>query len=308
MPDAAPRPSRAYRTFGWQGINLTVPADWDLRTKQGNYQAGRVRLADEHAVRLELRWQAARSSGHPGDTVSAYLASLDKAARKRGQRLSVQRGLKLGSPPGVEAECYRWAAEGQGVAMLSRCDRCGRLVHVQLTGARDEPLRGLARTVFASLKDHPADGGHLWSFFDVQFTSPRGLPLTSSDLRTGCIRMGFSRGLTKVEFVRLSLAATLLAGKGLDRWFREFYQKPLKRRSFRTRPCPVRAHDGIAVEGAPWLICNPLRLVGRRRLLRAACWHCDRTNRIFICCYDGPAAGADGFERAVEGFICCEAA
>ena len=300
------RTGRSYKTFGWQGISLTVPSGWDLASTRGKYASGDVQLADETAVRMELRWQTGGGGDPPSTAVDTYLAGVRKAAGKAGAPFSVQRDLKLASPIGKVVECYRWVADRQSVAMLSRCAECGRSVHVHLLGGAEAGLKGLARTVFSSLKDHPEDGTHLWSFFDVEFRSPAGLPLAEASLKAGCIRMQFARGLRRLEFVRLSLAETLLAGTELAAWFRQFYQKPLRRRTFRVRSTTWKeGHPGIAVEGRPWLLCHPQRLLGRRRVLRAACWHCRRTNRLLICCYDGAEAEAAVFEPAVDSFRCC---
>jgi hypothetical protein len=297
--------ARAFKTFAWQGICLTVPENWELVFTQGSYQAGYVRLADEASVRMELRWQTASGPGTPAGAVDSHVAKLTRDARKRGLSCDVQRDLKLASPEGKQVECYRCTTDRQALAMVSRCEECRRVVHVQLLGAPHEGLKGLGRTVFASLRDDPQDGTLPWEFFDLRFRSPAGLPLTKSVLQTGCIRMVFSRRLTRLEFVRLSLAQVLLANKGLRTWFDGFYAAPLKRRSYRLKEAQVKGHPAVELDGGPWLVVDPLRLVGRRRLTRAACWHCAETNRILVVGFDGPAAAAGTFEAAVQGFVCC---
>ncbi len=297
--------TRAYTTFAWQGISLTVPSGWDLVFNQGNYQAGNIRLADEDSVRLEMRWQPSERDPSPEAMVDAYVARLGRRARKDAVELTVRRGLNLGAPVGKDVETYRWTAERQVLAMLSRCRECGRVVHLHLLGGHEDSLKNVARTVFASLSDH-AEGDTLpWKFLDVEFASPSGLPLADKSLQAGCIRMAFGRRLMRLEFVRVSLAAVLLGRKSLAEWFPEFYRKQLRRRSFELRPASFRGHPGVEVTGRPWLLVNPLRVLGRARVLRAACWHCERTNRIFICAFDGPAADAAMLQPAVESFVCC---
>jgi hypothetical protein len=295
---------RAFKTFAWQGISLTIPQNWELVFTQGTHRDGYVRLADEEAVRMEMRWQSATGPGTPSAAVDSHVARLKKDARRSGQEGDLQRDLRLASPAGMEAECYRWTAGCQLLAMVSRCPQCRRVVHVELIGRPEEGLKALARTVFGSLRDHPQDGRLSWEFFDLRFHGPADLPLTKSVLQTGCIRMVFSRRLTRLEFVRLSLAQVLLAKKGLKAYFDEFYAVPLKRRSYRLREAQVNGHPAVELEGRPWLLVNPLRLIGKARETRAACWHCEESNRILIVGYDGPA-GAGAFEPAVAGFECC---
>ena len=304
-PHRASNAARPYETFGWQGITLTVPADWHIVFNQGRRASGQVRLADESAVRLEVRWQAARGNESPQQTVSTYLARLSRRAAKEGTDLAVQRDLRLASPPDADVECYRWVADRQALAMLSRCRRCSRLVHLHLWGEPAESLKGLARTVFASLRDHPDDGTDLWRFLDVEFRTPSGLPLVRKSLQSGCVRMAFGGRSTRLEFVRVSLAETLLRRKSLKEWFGEFYGRSLKRRSYDASEATLKGHAGLQAEGRPWLLVNPLALIGRRRVLRAACWHCETSNRLFICRFDGPAAQVGLFGEAVAGFKCC---
>jgi len=306
-PTPLRRAERAYRTFAWQGITVTVPQTWDLIAAHGKFDSGYVRLGDETAARLEIRWQSGGADQPPAAAADAYLARLRKSAAKSGRSISVQRDLNLASPQGKDVECYRWVGDRQSVAMVSRCAECGRTVHLHVLGRPQDRLRSLARTVFSSLRDHSDDGTLAWSFFDVEFRTPASLALTRNSFQAGCIRMEFTHGLAKLEFVRVSLAEILLAGRDLAGWFGAFYRKPLKRRSFKLEPTTVRGHEGIDVQGRVWLVCNPLRLAGRARVVRATCWHCPETNRLLICAFDGPRAGADVLEPAVESFRCCSA-
>lgn len=297
--------TRDRTTLAWQGISLTVPSSWDLVFTQGDRKAGNVRLADGNALRLEVRWQPASTPGSPAAMVGGYLAALEKRASREGAELVVQRDLRLAAPPDKEVECYRWVADRQALAMLSRCKQCGRVVHLHLLGRPDEQLKGLARMVFGSLSDHPDNGAIVWKFLDMEFRAPGSLPLTEKGLQSGCIRMGFSHGLTKLEFVRVSLAQVLLARKSLADWFREFYGKPLKRRTFGIRDAQWKGHPGLELTGRAWLLVNPSALIGRPRIVHAACWHCEATNRLFICSFDGPAREEGLFAQAVDGFRCC---
>jgi hypothetical protein len=306
--DLAPESRTPYATFGWQGIGLTVPSSWDLVFTQGDDRSGCVRLADAASVRLEVLWQTAGREQNAAAILDAHLARLGKEAAKQGTAFSLERNLKLAWPVDKDAECYRWVADRQVLGMLSCCARCRRVVHLNLWGRPQERIKGLARTVFSSLSDHPDEGGALWKFLDVEFRTPAGLPLADRSLQAGCIRMVFLRRRVRLEFVRLSLAELVLRGKGLAQWFREFYAKALKRRSVAVQDGLVKGHAGLQVSGRAWTLVNPLSLLGRRRIVRGACWHCQDTNRLFICCYDGPAKQAGIFGPALESFRCCGAA
>lgn len=298
---------REFKTFGWQGITLTVPADWELAFTRGSFHSGYVRLADEDSLRLEMRWETGPTSAPASDTVNSYLAKLERKARKTRVDLQVQRDLKLASPTD-NVECYRWVADKQSIAMMSRCSDCGRSLHLHLLGRPDERLRGIARTVFASLRDHPEGDELLWQFHDLGLRSPRGLPLSRQSLKAGAVRLVFGRRLKRLYFARVSLAEVILARRDLETWLRGFCEREFKRRSIRVTEEKIRGHDGVRIEGRPWLLFNPLRLLGRPRIVRGACWHCEDTNRIFLCVYDGPARDATCLQAALAGLQCCEQA
>ncbi len=303
--DHAVSARRALKTFGWHGITVTIPADWDLASTRGDHRAGYVRLADKERARLELRWETVDRPAPPFQTVNAYLKKVGKSARKKGFEFSSQRQLHLASPAGKDVECYRWLGERQAVAMLSNCAECGRTVHVHLLGEREEQLKALARTVFASLRDHSDDGTELWQFFDVEFRAPVGLPLKRRILRAGCIRMIFAGRGARLEFVRASLAQVLLADKDVGNWFRGFYDARLRKYAFRAGGERIKGHPGVSVEGRAKILASPLRVLRRTGRLRAACWHCEETNRLMICALEGRRREAEEFPRVLEGFVCC---
>jgi len=293
------------KRFGWQAIELTVPADWELVTTQGKYESGYVALADNEGVRLQLRWDSDAGKVDASEPAGRHIRLIRKAARKAGTDAKVSRDLSLTSLRGKQIECYGWEADGRGLGMVSRCEECKRIVHVVLLGAADGPLRKLARTVFSSLKDHPEDGRLLWKFFDLEFSSPDNLSLRRQALQTGCIQMVFAGRCAELAFERVSLAQVVLASKSLRQWVREFHASELKHWFLDISEARVRGHPGLTMRGRPPLILNPGRLIGRPRELRLACWHCPETNRLFVVRQTALRGRQEGFERAIEGLKCC---
>jgi len=309
MPNNPPRSIDAnWKPFAWQGVRLTVPVDWELAYTHGRRPDGFLRLADSDGVRLEVRWNGRRTKSPASYGVDACLAEVTRAARKSSQDFGIRRDTKLAAPPGMEVECYAWVERRQNLGMLSRCSECGRTVHIQVMGRPGEPLKATARTIFASLRDHPKTRvtPEPWCFHDMAFAVPPAQPLQRQRLRAGLERMVFGRRRTRIEFLRASLAELLLADSDLKACFVKMCAPSLKRRSFKTTPQTHRGHDAIYIEGRPWLIVNMLRLAGFSRATRAVCWHCETTNRIMACCYDGPASGIETWRRALDSFECCD--
>ena len=299
---------RKLKRFGWHGLQLTVPSNWEMVSNRGGHESGYVALADGAAVRLEMKWDVASQRGSPSEGASLYIRQLRKRAKKSGTGITVNRQLNLASLSGKETECYDWSGGTRGAAVVARCEECGRLAHIIVLGQPGQSLRGLARTVFGSFKDHPEDDLVAWKFYDVTFSSPKDMYLRRHDLKTGCIRMLFERKGRELEFVRVSLARVLVAGRGLEEWLRDFYSPELKRWRSQAQPARWRGHEGLRLEGKARLLSNPGRLVGRAKAQRIACWHCEDSNRLFIVRHNGRHTDQDEetFQQVVRHVGCCE--
>ena len=303
MSGASNDGKREFKRFGWQGIVLTVPTDWELVSTRGDFESGFVALADNADVRLQIKWDAADSRSAPSDSAGRYLRGMRKQTKKNGQDITVNRHLSLASLRNKKLECYEWITDRRGTGMVTLCEECERMVHLIVLAEADESVRNLSRTIFASLEDHPADDT-LWKFYDVEFRSPPYLRLKKYELKTGCIRMQFQKRSEQMELVRASLARVLLRDTSLEDWFTEFYSDALKRTSWEVSPRSYHGHEGLNLTGRPWLFFDPLRLVGRGKKLRAACWHCPETNRIFIVSHLSKRE-PEVMQRVVESTVCC---
>lgn len=304
MSGAGDGGKREWKRFGWQGITLTVPADWEMVSTKGDFDSGFVSLADSSRARLQLKWDRGHGNTDPAESASRYIRGLRKEAKKDDVDITVNRQLSLTSLPGKKIECYEWISDNRGTGMVSRCDECDRLVHIVLLAEPDEALRNLSRTVFASLEDHPENERIAWNFYDVKFESPSELPLKRSSLKTGCIRMQFQDRSEELEFVRVSLAQMLLKKNTLAEWFEDFYGDELKRHSYDISSHEYHGHEGLLLEGRPWLLFDPWRIIGWGKIMRAACWHCEDTNRIFIVGH-GSRKREDLMEQIVQTTVCC---
>jgi len=299
------RGAQELTTFAWEGMQIDVPVGWEMVSVHGARDQGYVGLADEDAIRLEMKWDTVRGKPDPADTASRYLQELRKKAKKSKTEFTVRRPSKLVSFKDAQTHCYEWSGQEQGVGMVLRCDQCSRMVHVITKAPPGELVRSAARRIFASLKDHSEGEDVLWSFYDVRLRTPRDMALKRKQLRPGCVRMWFQRKARELEFVRVSLAHALLDEKSLPGWFKGFYAEPLRRWAYRSAEASVKGHPGLRAEGRAKLWFDPGRLLRRGRQMRAACWHCESTDRLFIVRHTSRVGSADEFERAVESVKCC---
>ena len=300
------RGRRNLKSFGWQGINITVPEDWELVATGGDAESGYLRLADSHRVRLEARWEPARGSKKASEAVGRYLKRVRKKAKRQRTELSVRRHLGLASLRDKDIECYRWVSDQQALAMMSLCKECSRLVHVHVLGLPEEQLNNLARTIFSSLQDHSQGGALKWRFYDLEFCTPSGMKLQKQELKTGCVRMSFAGAGGELEFARMSVAQVVLAKSTLEEWFTGFWGKLLRQYRYTIGERDIKNHAGLEVAGVASVLRSPLRFIGRRRRLRAACWHCEETNSLFVCSRSSRSDDEERFREAVHDFRCCD--
>jgi len=296
---------QGFTAFSWQGIRLRVPSGWELVSIRGGWKAGYISLADQFAVRLEMKWQKPPAPVEPHEVASAYIQQLRNQAKRARTPITVHRDLNLASLKGKQTECYEWSCASSGVGMVSRCEACGRVVHVILPAEPGRSQRGIARRVFSSLVDHWADGWLPWRFYGMGFASPESLPLVRHELKTGCIRMLFGRRRRQLEFVRVSMAEAVLRGKPLREWLAGFHTQKLKPWRLCSSEGPVHGHPGLRLDGSAKLLSNPGRLLGLPRQMHLACWHCEASNRILIVDHSAPRGEGEVFEKALESLECC---
>ena len=88
-----------WSNFGWQGLYLRIPSDWNLGRVTGDRKSGYARLDDAEIVRAELEWRETKSSSRRPSPISQivdrYVDGLEKKARKSGTPLTVQRQAKF---------------------------------------------------------------------------------------------------------------------------------------------------------------------------------------------------------------------
>ena len=320
MPESIPT-----RTFGWQGIRLSVPEDWELGRVDGDAASGYARLDDSEMVRAEIEWRdaPARGARRPvEDLVDRYIATLEKKAAKSGVDFRVQRQAKFLRDKtwleGSEYEAFIWEADYKAYNVARACPDCHRVILARVLAKPGENAEALVNRVLPSLEDHPRpeDGdGLFWSVYGLTCRTPPGFALTESDLKSGHIRLTFEadRGARSVRVHRLSMAQMLLRDQALADWYPDFFHKSLRDVRHEIAGHEWRGHEGVRLRGRPrsrWRqILRPLPMVNPRprRYLDGGAWHCPEQNR--ICVVEVLAKrreDLDGgvLEELIDGYVC----
>ncbi len=278
-----------WQTFGWQGITVRVPPDWNPSALSGSHDEGYFRLDGPDQPRLEVKWAASRSFVDIDRVVERYLKSVTKGREGRNVRVDAKAKLSVKMPK--ERSSYRyfhWRGDSDAWGVAWYCRGCGRTTIVQVLGPPSEDVRALAESVIASLHDHPEGDWILWALYELWCEVPRQYRLTGERLMTGLLELKFEHGRSKLRITRWGLANVALRGTTLEKWLRDKNRKEWRFFTVKTGPAEVNGHSAVAVSGVPAaapvrMFGTTLRLLGRTYPdnLRGAAWLCEPTNKIF---------------------------
>ena len=126
-------------TFGWQGVTVQAPEDWDVEALSGDSDQGYLRLVDTAMPRLEITWlrpELARK-GTVEASLDKYLETVQKQVEKEGRSITVERRVRLLSrrrKRKTALECFAWQGDEQAYGAAWHCEDCGRTVLAQVRG------------------------------------------------------------------------------------------------------------------------------------------------------------------------------
>lgn len=278
--------------FGWHGIRLTVPADWNPGKIEGDEKSGSVRLDDSEIVRLEIEWKDARGDDRVGMIVDRYVEGLAKDAQKQKRTLQVERGADC---PGLDlsdvdaGEFFIWHSGFRVHTLACYSPVSDRFIFIRVMARPDESLKQPLPQLLNSLQDTARDAPKRWGLYDLVFTPPAGYGLEEYDLKSGHLRFRFQQGASIFQIDRLSLAEMLLRDRTLSEWYTDFFRKDLRHTALDTQEAQVMGHNqGIQIYGKPrsrWrALLQPLPFWSARpRLyLEGRAWACPESNKIYV--------------------------
>ena len=308
----AAKPSTTTHLLGWQGVTLSIPENWNLTQFKGNSPKGQLRVDDEDAPRLEIRWETPTSTIDIEKSVDKLMTSLERAARKRREPFErAEKPLVVAKSRkrkdrltnfGWIGEPSSFAAQSWGVSW--QCPDCKRVVVAHILGRGEEKperVRELAGRVLESLECHSEGGWQTWSVFDLRVEVPEAFRLERAKLVTGRLELDWVRGQTgghfgwsrrneRVQLTRFSLASTLMHNEDLSQWTQRVVKESDKKvRWGKLEATEVLGCDGLSTRGA-W---KDVRKVLIHQVLDALrkkapsppqlrVWHDAKTNKIFV--------------------------
>jgi len=303
--------------FGWQGIRLRVPEEWNLGKVDGDRDSGYVRLDDAEIVRAEIEWRTVkgRVDGSVGALVDRYIENLEKKAKKADMSFAVQRRAKfLGDKRWLEGrdyETFTWEADFRAYNLAIRTDK-SRILLLRVLTRLDEKPGDHVEAIFSSLEDRFQEDAWFWSVYGLAFLMPADFKLESHELKSGHIQLSFEKEKEICRVHRLSLAQLLLKERELSDWYPVFFKKQLKDFEVETVNEEVGGHPGLRVTGKPrsrWRqLLRPLPMINPRprQFLDGRVWNCRETNKICIVdhLFRKKEQQGDLAERIADGYFC----
>ncbi len=315
-----PRQQTEWVDFGWQGISLNVPEDWNLGRVDGTYKSGYARLDDAQIVRAEIEWREGKGQRRGGAAVTQlvdrYIENLEKKATKTDTPFVVDRRAKfLQDKQWLEDsdyETFTWEADYRAYNLARACPSCGRIVLLRILARLDENLEEQVQAIFPTLKDHPHGNQVFWGVYGLNFFMPVDFKLSEHQLKSGHIQLSFEQGKQVCRVQRLSLAHLLLQGTTLKDWYPVFFKKQLRDLNIEVFEEEVCGHQGLRTAGRPRSrlrqLLRPLPLISPRprQYLDNRVWHCQDADKICIVdhLYRKKAGIGDLAQQVSDGYIC----
>jgi hypothetical protein len=320
--------------FGWQGITMELPDNWEFGGLSGDYDNGYIRMDDENMPRMELKWS--RSKEKKPDLhkiLDAYFKSMKKRLGASVSGLRIKRGINLVKNEDFfenrDVIFYSWKANVRSNGAVWHCKECKRIVVAQIMGHIKESILPLTVRILENLKDHPTGHTNLWSAYQLAAEVPRRYRLEKRKLMSGYLLLSFADGSRVLNIERHGLADVTLRDTDLQSWFRGYYAKILRRYGFSFKnvsncsmlndfdefsdlnvdhKMEMFGQEKRLIDNIPLSPIFAIDKILRRKQIAASFWHCRESNRIFVVMAISKRGTAELVSEVASSIQCHEGA
>ena len=286
--------------FGWAGIQLEIPATWEISGISGDEKNGYLRLDDDEMPRLELKWAKARKKKPDLHATLDDYFKLVRKNYKRSGNVSFRRNVDLIKNEeflkGYTVLGFSWKGGIRANGLIFHSTDTKRITIVQVMGRLKENWRPTVLRIFQSIADKEDTEQTVWSAYGLKLAVPKKYTLEKQKLLSGYLLFTFSRGRNrKISIERFGPAEVLLHDfsseeNQLETWFRTKYAKAIRGYGFEVSSYNENEDEKINFVGQqtrlydtvplpPVLMFDKLR---KRIKLTFFIWHCHHTNRIYV--------------------------
>jgi len=296
-----------WHRLGWQGIELSVPEEWNIGGIGGGREDGYLRVQDAELPRVEVKWGAVEGFVDIQATVNGYIKKL-RQDKKAGKDIEIDTNASVVSKRKMKKKalsCFTWSTDVEGYGAAWYCPDCKRTVIVQVTAKPEEDGPQLAERIITSLQDHPVGGWIRWATYGFQAQAPEGFHLTAQELMAGHIQITLKRDIAaetarnimlqnlvapeELTLSRWGMANVMLKNKSLREWAEEEMGKRLKRMQPEMKPVEVNGHEALQLSAQHLPFHQQFfRLIARLAevpyadRIRGLIWHCPQSNSLHL--------------------------
>lgn len=281
----------SWQLTGWQGITLRTPEDWHIGAIGGDRQQGYLRLDCARMPRVETKWQHSPGLVNVSEVVDKYLAELQRKPKKGQAPVQTERDIDLVSKRQMRVRqlvCFRWRGEVTGHGAGWYCERCERMMLVQVMALPEEDGQSLAREIIGNLQDHSRGGWTVWAAYGLHTELPDRFEMSDQKLMAGLIEFRLKSEGEELIVGRWGMANVALKGRELEGWARTEVAGRHKGVKLSYQPAEVRGHQALRVAGeqttpltrAQVFVMHCLRKPFPETV-RGLLWHCADDNKLF---------------------------
>jgi hypothetical protein len=270
--------------FGWQGIEINAPQNWDLTKYSGNLESGYATLDDGKQVRLQVQWETDTKKNFSFEnSLSLYELNL---GLRFDHPVEFQSGLNRATGGGVstrgdlEIVPFSWKSLQCGYGIAWRCRKCRRTGVAEILYPLNDANPHDAGALLSTLTDHRADSSRLWHVYGFGYLAPATFLLEMADFSPGRIRFSFRgerRSWLKVE--RWAMASQTLKDTPLEEWPGELMvmMGVGSKNSVRQTPMEIQGHPAFRFTQD----INRSGLYRRWEQVSGVVWHCPGDDKVF---------------------------
>ncbi|MDR3709786.1 MAG: hypothetical protein P4L33_15935 [Capsulimonadaceae bacterium] len=294
----------ASQVIGWQGISISVPADWSLTGFGGDARSGSMRLDSARAdsktvpIGLEVRWLQQKKTPNAqqiGQRLKELLAAVEKTAKREKTTAETWSGecVENVAQERPAQLAFRWKAGSAASGRIWYCATCGRVVIVQVYGRGGPRFLEHATQILDSIGCHGTEiGWRSWALYGLETSAPATYTLSGQQVMNIYLQLSFRQEKAEetLSIEQWSLANVQLKGQYLDEWFAVKAGSSLANVDYEKIEDEVAGHSALRMTGRRggiiyWL-SDGLRDLIRFRMpatyYDALLWECPESNKAYL--------------------------
>lgn len=288
--------------FGWQGITMELPSNWEFGALSGDYDNGYIRMDDENVPRMELKWTKSKEKKPDLQKIlDEYFKGMRKRLGANADSLKIKRNIDLVKNESFfenrDVVFYNWKTNVRANGAVWFCKECKRIVVIQIMGYIKENILSDTLRIFESVRDHPDGHNIFWSAYQLSMEVPRRYQLDKRKLMSGYLLFSFIDGSRVLNVERYGLADVILKDTDLLSWFRAYYAKTLHKYGFSFEEVDLKSGFMVVdqiqmikmhgqekrfIDRIPFYPIFVVDKILRRKQISACFWHSKESNKIFV--------------------------